>query len=264
MSEKDFKKRLKFAIETAETAGGILLSLRKWRGLHKFTRGNQVKSFADNISEKLIISLIEIFYPEGPILSEESYEKNKKCIPVKEFWIVDSLDGTASYCQGYDGFCVQIAYIKDGRPVVGVVHAPVLDLTYWAIIKRGAYLKYRNKVKQIFVKTQIPSIKTYIDNQPAKGSLAKILLKVKANKFLELGSYGLKICKVAEGKADIFLKSAEFKIWDTAAGDLILEEARGKLTLWNGKKIDYSGRKISFKKLVAASKSYHKVILPYL
>jgi 3'(2'),5'-bisphosphate nucleotidase len=264
MSEKDLKKRLKFAIKVAKIAGDVLLKLREWKSLHKFTKGSQVKSFADAVSEKLIISLIEAFYLKDPILSEENYEKNKKFIPSKEFWIFDSLDGTASYCQGYDGFCVQIAYIKNGKPVIGIVHAPLMGLTYWAIAGRGAYLTAKNETKKLLLKKRSSFNKTYIDNQPAKGNTAKALEQVGVNKFLELGSYGLKICKVAEGEADIFLKSVEFKIWDTAPGDLILEEAGGKLTLWDGNRINYSGKKIYFKNLVAASLIYHKEILSYL
>jgi len=264
MSKKDLKTRLEFATKSAETAGCVLLKLRPWANLHKFTKNSQVKSFIDLVSEKIITSLIKTFYPEDSILSEESYEKDKKFIPTKEFWIIDSLDGTASYCEGYDGFCVQIAYIKDGKPVVGVVYAPAMDLTYWAIVDNGAYLTTKNKTQKLTLKKRISFNKIYTDNQPSKGTGAKILKRVRANKFLELGSYGLKICKIAEGKADVFLKPVEFKIWDTAPGDLILKEAGGKLTLWDGNKIDYSGKKIYFKNLVATSPVYHKEILSYL
>lgn len=262
MENNHLKQRLEFATAVCQSVGQAILEFRKHHFLSKsfFKSGEQLKSPVDFAADSWIISMIKTYYPKEEILSEENYEKNKYFKSVKNFWLVDPLDGTASYCNGYDGFCTQMAYIENGKPVIGVVYAPTTNSVYWSVIEKGSYLKNKNKVKKLNLRKKgFP--KSYIDNQPAKGSVLKILKEMKINRFLEMGSFGLKICKIAEGKAGIFLKPVEFKIWDIAPGDLILREAGGKLTLWDGDNIDYSGKKIYYKNLVASSCIYHKKII---
>jgi len=267
MKNNQPKRRLQLAMAICESVGQAILAFREYHSFSKIAtrKGNQLKSPIDVAAESWIISLLKSYYPKEAILSEETYEARKKFAPQNgTYWSVDPLDGTKSYCAGFKGFCIQIAFIKDCKPQIAIVYGPAFNSLYWAIARKGAYLRYKSKTKRIFAKKSLISRKTYIDNRPAKSALARIFRKIKVNKFLEMGSFGLKICKVAEGKADIFLKPVEFKIWDTAPGNLILKEARGKLTLWDGKEIDYSGKKIYFKNLVAASTvCYHK-IFPYL
>lgn len=264
MKNSQLKKRLELAIAISESVGQAILKFREHNSSLKviLKSGGQLKSPIDIAAESWIISLLKAHYPRETILSEEKYETIKKFnCKDSTYWAIDALDGTKSYHAGYKGFCTQIAFIENGKLQLSVVYAPDLSDTYWAIDRKGAYFKHKNKAKRIFVRTKLAFKKTYIDNQPAKGMVAKILKKINANKFFELGSYGLKICKVAEGKADIFLKPGEFKIWDTAPGDLILREAGGKLTLWSGEEIDYSGRKIYFKNLLATNSFLHRQVL---
>jgi len=81
--------------------------------------------------------------------------------------------------------------------------------------------------------------------------------KAKANgQLLECGSIGLKICRVADGQADVYAKNITFKLWDAAPGEVILNEAGGKLGLWNGSQIPYHKPEVYFNKIVAAPAPY--------
>src|SRR5262249_4365491 len=72
--------------------------------------------------------------------------------------------------------------------------------------------------------------------------------------FVELGSIGLKICRVADGSADVFLKRLVFKLWDVAPGALILSEAGGTLGLWDGSAIPFGGQQVHFRDLLATTR----------
>jgi len=269
--EKQFKKRLSLSVAICESVGDAILKFRNFpeydflsSTVFKKSDG-QLKSPIDIAAENWITSFLKFYYPEESILSEEKYEMDKNFVCKNySYWTVDALDGTKSYHDGYKGFCVQIAFIKNGNIQLGVVYAPALKNTYWAVAGNGAYLKHIDKVKRIFVKNKLFSKKTYIDNRPAKGVVAKILKKIEVNKFFESGSYGVKLCRIAEGKADIFLKKEIFKIWDTAPGELILKESGGHLKLWDGEDIDYSGDKIYFKNLCAGSISIYERALAFI
>jgi len=267
MNNHHFDRRLQLAIAITESAGQAILKLRETGVLPKakIHPDGQLKSSVDVAVEHWILFLLKTYYPNEEVLSEERHGLAKGFTHQGSgYWVVDPIDGTRSYCEGYEGFCVQVAYIKNGKPLVAVVHAPALGLTYWAVINGGAYMKRGNATSKLVLKKRTPFNATYIDSRPATDGTARILKQAGANKFLEMGSYGIKICKVAEGKAGVFLKPGEFKIWDTAPGSLILSEAGGKLSLWDGSEIDYSGKKIYFKDLVAASGLYHKKMLRYL
>lgn len=255
MPRQAIKKHLQLAIRALEAAGKALLDLRGGRDSFKTEKRKhgQLKSEVDEKCENLVISLIKKHFPDELILAEEKYTREKKFTFADSYWLLDALDGTRSFHEGYDGFCVQLAFIENGEPKVAVVSAPVFDAIYWAVSGEGAYLKSNGKTQRLSTEPAGDSVITYTDNHLAEGKVAEILRSLGADRFLESGSIGLKICRVAEGKADIFLKAVEFKIWDTAPGELILKEAGGEISLWSGKDIDYSGKQIYFKGFIAAS-----------
>lgn len=268
---KQLKKRLDLSVAVCESVGDAILKFRNFPNYKSLSgavfkkNDGQLKSPMDAAAESWMRSILKDYYPKEAVLSEEKYEADKTFVcKDSSYWTVDALDGTKSYHYGYKGFCVQMAFVKNNRIQMGVVYAPAFKNTYWAIADNGAYVKHAGKIKRIFTKNRPFSKKIYIDNKTAEGITAKVLKKAGAVKFFESGSYGVKLCRVAEGKADIFLKEGMFKIWDTAPGELILRESGGRLMLWDGKDIDYSGNKIYFKNLCAASVSLHKQVLAFI
>ncbi len=254
-TKKDLKGRLKTAIYVCQSAGKALMALRDLDLPLKMV-GTQLKSTADIAADKWIRTIIESIYPNDYIISEETDNKIRS-YKLDKFWVLDPLDGTKSYHGGYNGFCVQIAYVDNKQIQIAVVYWPVKNKTYWAIKDQGSYVEFKRKTTKLMVSKKR---KIYIDSHRARGRCLKIIQELGTDKFMELGSYGLKICNIAEGKADIFIKNVPSMIWDIAPGSLILSEAGGTLTTWKGEAF-VNPFKDKLTTLLVSSKDNHKEFL---
>ena len=196
---------------------------------------------ADLASHNVIVEGLEELNQELgldiPILSEES-----KTIPYDTrknwslFWLIDPLDGTKEFIKRNGEFTVNIALIEEGVPVTGFVYVPVTDELY-----------YGNKAEKIALKLEKASLKNeskeeMLQSKPVAGSTVRIIaskshLNDETKKvidmveeefenceFLSSGS-SLKLCRVAEGKADLYPRYAPTMEWDTAAADAVCRAA---------------------------------------
>lgn len=260
MMRKNLNHRLLFARTIARAAGEALLAIRD-ANVSRHEKGDQLKSAADLAAQALLTTLLAQRYPGEAIIAEESdsndlsaLKKNRPC------WIVDPLDGTRSYHDGFDGFCVQLAYVEKGIVQVGVVYQPITHVMYSAIRGEGAFREQGKKKVRLPLRLTRKT-KTYIDSRPAKGAARKILDTLGIKKFLECGSFGIKLCKIAEGAADIFVKDAAFKLWDVAPAEAIFHETKNKMTLWNGREVRYDGTMLGGENLLAVSVREHHAIV---
>lgn len=214
--------------------GATLLAMRA-KGLVKgIWHSSQLKSEADLIAERMILDRLRDLSPGLPIVSEEdqaSHDVNRSA----RYWLVDPIDGTASFCGGYSGFVTQIALMEGAHPVLGAVYSPALDIMYLAeqgsgATANGTKLAVSLKEENIIL----------IDNYPEPQGIAQFLYeKLPCTSYLESGSIGLKICQVADGQADLFVKDVEVKNWDLAPGHLIISEAGGVMVDLSGSNICY-------------------------
>ena len=165
------------------------------------------------------------------------------------YWLVDPIDGTASFCGGYAGFVSQIALMEGAEAMLGAVYGPALDLMYLA--ERGAGASANgSKLKLGWQGGDV----LLTDNYPEPRGIAKLLYEqLPCAGYLESGSIGLKICRVADGQADLFVKDVTVRDWDLAPGHLILREAGGVLTDLRGRGIDYCGGMEQSGGLIAAA-----------
>ena len=259
--------RFKVARAAVEAVGAALMFLRgkDTSGWQSF--GGQLKTPVDKAAEAWILEYIRSFYPTDRILAEESFEEKGECWDAPSaFWSVDALDGTRSFVEGFGGFCTQVAYIHDCAPLLGVIHEPVRKITYWAIRGYGAYKQHLGGKPQklcLPLYSSWPSQSVFVDSTYPRGPVGQ-LLKINNGKFLECGSIGLKICRVADGEAHVFAKALTFKIWDVAPGQLILTEAGGKLALWGDLDILYNTQQVYFDDLVAASEGLFPLVVQQL
>jgi fructose-1,6-bisphosphatase/inositol monophosphatase family enzyme len=238
-------------------AGAALLSLRG-AALAAVERDyDQLKTAADNAAEGWVVGLLKGTFPGDVFIAEEDVDARRGHwsgrLPAR-YWTVDALDGTRSFAEGYDGFCVQVAYIEDGRVLLGLVYEPVREMLYWAVRGRGAVREHRGTVTTLRLERTVtwPHAPVFVDSKPPRGAVGEVMRQV-GGTFLECGSIGLKICRVADGTADVFAKALRFKIWDVAPGELILDEAGGCLTDWRGQRPDYAGRELVYQNLIAAA-----------
>ena len=200
---------------------------------------------ADLAANRTIIEQLRQMTPEIPILTEESCN-----VPFAErcewqtYWLVDPLDGTREFIKRNGEFSVNIALIHHGCPILGVVHAPVLDVTYWAYQGGGAWKQEADKSSQPIKVRTAPLTEVTIARSRAPlngGRLSRFLDRLGKYNVVSMGS-ALKSCLVAEGRADLYAKLGPTCEWDTGAAQCIVEQAGGHVTDTQMRDLRYNTR----------------------
>jgi len=123
--------RLDAAFMVTQSVGEAILALRG-RANSGVSKGDQFKSPVDPAAEGWVLGFLRNYFPNDRFLCEEGFEtENKPWDAPEAFWTVDALDGTRSFAGGFDGFCVQVAYVEKGAVQLGVIFEPVRQMTYW-------------------------------------------------------------------------------------------------------------------------------------
>ncbi len=203
-----------------------------------FEEGHSPLTEADNAAHNIIIENLKEKYPQIPIISEESketpYETRKEW---EYFWLVDPLDGTKSFINKDGSFTVNIALIHKGTPILGVVYAPVKDLIYYTD-ENSSFMKIKdaNPKKLPIIEKRSKFVVVASKNHMNKET-QDYIEELKKDKDVELMSFGssLKLCKVAEGKADIYPRLGPTMEWDTAAAHAVVNGAGKKVYRFNSK-----------------------------
>tara|TARA_R110000868_G_scaffold91080_1_gene252631 strand:+ start:11507 stop:12358 length:852 start_codon:yes stop_codon:yes gene_type:complete len=193
---------------------------------------------ADIASHKIITSELQKLYPNIPIISEE--QKNLPFSDRKNwetFWLIDPIDGTKEFIEKNDEFTVNIALIHNHVPIFGAIHAPALDVLYYGYenqsFKVNNFLNTtdieNNKISIKVKKLDINNITIATSRRHNKEKLSHLINQVfpKA-KTIPKGS-SLKMCLIAEGIADIYLRLGPTSEWDIGAGQAILNSAGGEI-----------------------------------
>ncbi len=230
-------------VEIAKIAGCRILEL--------FSEGIDVHSKADDTplteadlaANHVITKRLMEIDSEIPVLSEESCDTGFKDRSLwSTYWLVDPLDGTREFIKQNGEFSVNIALIHHGKPILGVVHAPVLDITYWATTGTGAWKQVGNEpARKIGVRTASKDTVTIALGWSDKSGprLLRFLAKLGEYKSMRMGG-ALKSCLVAEGRVDIYPCLGPTGEWDTGAAQCIVEEAGGSLTDTNMQTLRYN------------------------
>lgn len=192
---------------------------------------------ADRRANTVIVEALERLYPDIPIISEETkavdYSERKDW---EYFWLVDPLDGTKEFVKRNGEFTVNIALVRSGEPVAGVVFQPVGEHLFWAVESKGAwkstaggeaqklgggeYFRDKSEVTVVASRSHMTDeVKQFVADLEAEG---------KTVEFLSAGS-SLKICLVAEGAADVYPRLGPTMEWDTGAAHAIALEAGRKV-----------------------------------
>lgn len=189
---------------------------------------NSPLTLADKASHNVIIAELE--QTAIPILSEEGasipFEIRKNW---DYFWMIDPLDGTKEFIKKNGEFTVNIALIHQNRPVLGVVFTPVLDDLFYAVKGEGAF-KNEAKIRVNQFKLSESSLKVVASRSHLNDETKDYLDKLKDPEIVSKGS-SLKLLMVAEGEADLYPRYAPTMEWDTAAAQIIVEEAGGTVTI---------------------------------
>ena len=226
----------------AKKAGDEIMKIYQQDFDVDYKADNSPLTKADTQSNEIIINNLKSLYPDITVLSEENKKITYKIRKNWEyFWLIDPLDGTKEFVKKNGEFTVNIALIYKNIPVLGVIYAPVLNLLYYAQKGKGAFKQEKNKKPQrlpIYNHTNNDTLKVIVSkshyNQETKEFVDNLKNQYKKIEFINIGS-SLKFCLIAEEKADIYPRLAPTMEWDTAAGQAIVEESKGKITKYKTK-----------------------------
>jgi 3'(2'), 5'-bisphosphate nucleotidase len=200
---------------------------------------------ADRAAHDILSDGLRRLTPEVPVLSEESaagqdYEVRRHW---REFWLVDPLDGTREFIQRNGEFTVNVALVRGHRAVLGVVAAPVLQLTYYGADGLGAFVQQGAAgPRPIHVRQPAAEPLVIVGSRSHRGdSLDSLLARIGPHEMQPMGS-SLKFCLVAEGKADFYPRLGPTSEWDTAAAQAVVEAAGGGVTTLDGTPLRYNER----------------------
>lgn len=196
---------------------------------------------ADLAAHHMISAGLATVSPDIPVLSEEDVASFKGANADGYYWLVDPLDGTKEFIKKNGEFTVNIALIKDGNPVLGVVYAPALDWMYFAAVGLGAYKQVANHSADVIQvsKNTVEPFKVVGSRSHSDETLNQWLEKLGQYELIPMGS-SLKICLVAEGRADIYPRLGPTSLWDTAAAHAILNVAGGAVFSLLGGHLSYA------------------------
>ena len=250
--EIQYEKLILTALLAAKRAGEAILDVYGSDFAVEQKDDKSPLTLADKRSHEIIMDVLEqtitVNNSTVPVLSEEG-----RSIPFEErkeweyFWLVDPLDGTREFVNRNGEFSVNIALIRNHKPVLGIIYIPVKDVFYFAAIDFGTY-KLENSeslfdnlsIKELLNKSQrLPLANNDKSSFTVIGSRSHTseeftefvkLLNEKHGKveFISSGS-SLKLCLVAEGIADVYPRFGPTMEWDTAAGQAIVEQAEGSV-----------------------------------
>lgn len=220
---------------------------------------NNLVTEADVAAEKAIVSTIKKEFPDHTILGEEGGEQKT----LSEYkWIIDPIDGTVNFANGIPICCVSVALEKKGEIIMGAVFNPIMNEFFFAEKGNGAFLNdkqirvsAKDNLNKSCLVTGFPYVYPDVHNGPLE-IFSKLVLK--GIPMRRLGSAAIDLCWVAAGRFDGFYEH-NLSAWDTAAGYLIVEEAGGKVTDFNGN--PFSPYK---KQLVATNGKIHEALLAYV
>jgi len=231
---------LNFAIETARAAGNLLLE-KYGRISHITKKGDyNLVTEADLASEALIIERIKSHHPRHMILAEESGQTVVVGGDSKWKWIIDPLDGTTNFAHGYPCFCVTIALEHEGSVVLGVTFDPTRNELFTAEKGQGASLNFKpirvsstEKLSESLIVTGFPY--GFKDKPDFARHFTAFLLGSRGVR--RDGSAAIDLAYVACGRFDGFWEEG-LNPWDIAAGVLMIEEAGGRVSRYDGARLN--------------------------
>src|SRR3984893_739190 len=196
---------------------------------------------ADRASHDFLMQSLKSLMPEAAVISEESEEATNGSIDTGgSSWLVDPLDGTKEFLKGTNEFTVNIALMEAELPVLGVVHAPALSLTYYGGRNLGSWRQVDDEPPTpISTRCADSSELGVVASKDHAGPLVRVMLARLIRPQLQSMGSSLKFCLVAEGKADVYLRDLPTMEWDTAAAQSIVEAAGGGVYSLDGKPLRY-------------------------
>ena len=227
-------------INIASDAGDAIMRVYKKEIDVAFKEDRSPLTQADLAAHFLISERLKVLSPNIPILSEEGIQTFNGANEEGYYWLVDPLDGTKEFIKRNGEFTVNIALVYQGQSVLGVVYAPAMDTIYSAARGLGAFKAIGPEKHKIHARPHQPNTPWRVVGSRSHGGdeLNAWLLGLGDYELIPMGS-SLKLCLVAEGRADVYPRLGPTSLWDTAAGHCVVEEAGARVTDLEGRPLSY-------------------------
>ena len=227
--------------EIAYEAGGVIMRHYREGAAPRLKEDWTPVTDADEEAEALILKALARDFPGVPVAAEEEVAAGGGCKPCGHFFLVDPLDGTREFLKRNGEFTVNIAEVKDGIAVAGVVYAPAKARLFFG--DQGGAFEILQNPDAAFDPASARAISARVprdDGLVVVGSRShqdketeNYLSRFAIQRRIAAGS-SLKFCLVAAGEADIYARAGRTMEWDTAAGHAVINAAGGSVTRWDG------------------------------
>jgi 3'(2'), 5'-bisphosphate nucleotidase len=257
------------AVEFAREAGALILDFYD-KPLQIEQKSNaddpEPVTQADKLANELIVSRLRAAFPEDGILAEESIDSEYR-LQQSRVWMVDPLDGTNGFIDGNGDFAVQIGLTEHGVCVVGVVYQPLTDVLYRAVLGQGTWIErpeFEPERAVVSDQQNIPEMRLAASRSHRSPRMNRVVRELKDE--VQRGSVGIKVGLIVEQQCDVYIHlSPRTKQWDTCAPQLILTEAKGKLTDLFGRPLNYNVADVQNRNgLIASNGVAHEIIVKRL
>ncbi|MBP5980579.1 MAG: 3'(2'),5'-bisphosphate nucleotidase CysQ [Halomonas sp.] len=230
-------------LDIAREAGSSILKVYAQDFKVEIKSDHSPVTAADNAANQVILDGLNALQEKIPILSEEGGEDFAGPDAKGRYWLIDPLDGTKEFVKRNDEFTVNIALIEHGKPVLGVVLAPVFNVAYIAATSVGAF-KIDEHGQQYPIRvsgkpSEGKSWRVMGSRSHAHPHLERWLQQLGPHETRPMGS-SLKFGIIAEGSADVYPRLGPTSLWDTAAAQAVIEQAGGRVVTLDGTPLNYA------------------------
>ncbi|PDH20146.1 MAG: 3'(2'),5'-bisphosphate nucleotidase CysQ [Pelagibacterales bacterium MED-G42] len=250
----DLKNIVENLIDTFIFAGKVSIDLRKQGLIKKIKSDNTPVSNGDLEVNQIITKKISQITPDIPIVSEETID-NKENTEMKDFWLVDPIDGTYDYINDLDEFTINAGLIINGKPVAGLINAPAKKRMFYSYGDSLAFELSDGKETKLdgLNSKDRSSIKFVSYSNKIKPEIKKIYDEMGVKDHVRMKS-SLKFCVVATGEYDGYVAEPRACEWDIAAGHAILIHSGGTITDFDKNPIIYGKKNFKNPSLILKNK----------
>ena len=254
MTKINIEKTVRDLIETFLSAGEVSISLRNKGLTKKIKSDNTPVSNGDLEVDKIISTKLKELTPSIPIISEETSD-NKSIEDLKDFWLVDPIDGTYDYINNLEEFTINAGLILNRKPVAGLICAPAKKRMFYSYGEGNAYEFINgNEVKIDGSRNFNKDIIKFVSySNKIKPEIQIIFDKLNVKEHTKMKS-SLKFCVVATGEFDGYVAEPRACEWDIAAGHAILKHSGGLVTDFDNNEILYGKKDFKNPSLILKSK----------
>lgn len=225
-------------VALAEQAGVLICQIYKQEFEIFEKKDHSPVTKADQQSHTLLKQGLEKLTPDIPVISEE--DEDSWTIKNALYWLVDPLDGTKGFIHKTGEFCINIALMKEDRPVFGLIHIPLTQESFYGFGKK-AWRTLKGKITPIHTRARPTKGMTLLLGGYGRKFEEQEAFFLKSFPISDIGRIrsAIKFCHIASGRADLYLRFEPCSEWDTAAGHILVEAAGGIMTKLDGTSFVY-------------------------